>query len=259
MLFIGVMIAIGLAHWLVYTALLWMMIKLQNLNYNLLGLLGSSLLASALDYIPVVGCYIGWAALVICLWKCTGADIAPDVLFTVGVAGALMFCVNLFVIGWLMGNLSVISPSLADYGPGDSTEMSAAIDDDDDDDSEGDAAIGATPKPAAKAVAPTPKPAAKTGGWFRTSTPPAAPATTTTSSSQDASALSTQLTIKGIIVSPSQKSALIAHGRQIHDVRLGESFAINSDKGRVTLVCEDITHSAVVLTADGARVKLTLR
>src|SRR6185503_6092057 len=99
LLFIGIMVAIGLAHWLVYTALLWMMIKLQNMNYNLLGLLGSSLLASALDYIPVVGCYVGWAALVICLWKCTGADIAPDVLFTVGVAGALMFCVNLFAIG----------------------------------------------------------------------------------------------------------------------------------------------------------------
>ncbi|HEY0551181.1 MAG TPA: hypothetical protein VGF13_16365, partial [Verrucomicrobiae bacterium] len=128
------MIAIGLAHWLVYTALLWMMIKLQNLNYNLLGLLGSSLLASALDYIPVVGCYIGWAALVICLWKCTGADIAPDVLFTVGVAGALMFCVNLFVIGWLMGNLSMISPALAEYSPGDKTEMSAGMDEEEDED-----------------------------------------------------------------------------------------------------------------------------
>ena len=42
MLFIGIMIVIGLAHWLVYTALLWMMIKLQKMNYNLLGLLGSS-------------------------------------------------------------------------------------------------------------------------------------------------------------------------------------------------------------------------
>jgi hypothetical protein len=52
---------------------------------------------------------------------------------------------------------------------------------------------------------------------------------------------------------------LIANGGQIHDVRLGDSFAINSDKGRVTLVCEEITQSAVILTADGARVKLTLR
>src|SRR5687767_2304722 len=125
MLFIGVMVVVGLAHWLVYTGLLWMMIKLQKMNYNVLGLLGSSLLASALDYIPVVGCYLGWAALVICLWKCTGADIAPDVLFTVGVAGALMFCVNLFAIGWLMGNLQLISPALADYNTGDETEMAA--------------------------------------------------------------------------------------------------------------------------------------
>ena len=31
--------------WLVYTALLWFMIKIQKLNYNVFGLLGSSLAA----------------------------------------------------------------------------------------------------------------------------------------------------------------------------------------------------------------------
>ena len=254
MLFIGVMVAIGLAHWLVYTALLWMMIKLQNLNYNLLGLLGSSLLASALDYIPVVGCYIGWAALVICLWKCTGADIAPDVLFTVGVAGALMFCVNLFVIGWLMGNLSMISPSLADYGPGDTTQMSAGMDGEEED---GD---GETNRVATvAAVASAPKPATKFSGWFRSSASAPITATVTNPAPKDVGNLRSQLTIKGISVSPSQKSAMIANGRQILDVRVGDSFAVNSDKGRVTMVCEDITQSAVILAADGARVKLTLR
>jgi hypothetical protein len=52
---------------------------------------------------------------------------------------------------------------------------------------------------------------------------------------------------------------LIANGREIHDIRVGDSFAVNSDKGRVTLVCEEITQSAVILAADGARMKLTLR
>jgi hypothetical protein len=254
MLFIGVMIAIGLAHWLVYTALLWMMIKLQKMNYNLLGLLGSSLLASACDYIPIVGCYLGWAVLVICLWKCTGADIAPDVLFTVGVAGALMFCVNLFVIGWLMGNLSMISPSLADYGPGDKTEMSAGMDGDEEDE-DGETNRVAT----VAAAAPAPKPASKFGGWFRPSAPAPVATTVTNSAPKDIGNLPTQLTIKGISVSPSHKSAMIANGRQIHDVRVGDSFAVNSDKGRVTLVCEDITQSAVILAADGTRMKLTLR
>jgi hypothetical protein len=101
-----VAMAVGtFVQWVIYTALLWGMIKIQKLNYNLPGLLGSSLLATLIGLIPIVGPYLGWGVLVICLWKCTGADIAPDVLFTVGIAGALMFCFNLFLFGSLMGEL----------------------------------------------------------------------------------------------------------------------------------------------------------
>src|SRR5258706_3411534 len=84
-----------LMKWLVYTGLLWGMIKVQKLNYNLLGLFGSSLAATLVEFIPIVGPYLGYVVLVVCLWKCTQADIFPDVLFTVGIAGALMSCVNL--------------------------------------------------------------------------------------------------------------------------------------------------------------------
>lgn len=89
-------------YWLIYTLLLWIMIKIQKMNYSVIGLVASSALATGIAQIPFVGPYVGWAVLILCLWKVTGEDIWPDVFFTVAVAGALMFAVNLWVIGALM-------------------------------------------------------------------------------------------------------------------------------------------------------------
>lgn len=97
--------------WLVYTGLLWGMIRVQKLNYNVAGLFASSLVATLVANIPFVGGYLAYAVILLCLWKCTGADIVPDVIFTVCIAGALMFCFNLFAVGALMGKLR---PDLAD-------------------------------------------------------------------------------------------------------------------------------------------------
>jgi len=237
MMFILVPAVTGLAQWIIYTALLWGMIKVQRLNYNFLGLLGSSLLATALGYIPVVGTYVGWAALVICLWKCTKADIAPDVLFTVAVAGALMFCVNLFAIGWLMGNLHTLSPLLASAhgAEQDEPEMEGEL----------DRAETGDAKPALLAGTP----------WTNKTNASARPAAVSAVSRE----LKGQLTVKGISLGAAQKSVMIGHGKEIHDVRPGEGFTIQSEKGLVTLVCQEITISGVTLTANGAPFTLTLR
>lgn len=99
-------VAAGLTvSWLVYTVLLWLMIKIQRLNYSLRGLLVSSAIAVAVNQIPVVGVYLSAAVLLLCIRKVTGADMVPDVVFTVVIAGALMFCVDLWVLGAVMGRL----------------------------------------------------------------------------------------------------------------------------------------------------------
>ena len=85
-------------------AALWIMIKLQKLNYNFPGLLGCALLASALDKIPYVGHYIAVGALLYCVWLLTRSEYV-DVAFTVFVGYALMFGMNLWLIGALMGDL----------------------------------------------------------------------------------------------------------------------------------------------------------
>ena len=100
------------------TVALWIMIKLQSLNYNFLGLLGAAALASVLDRVLelTVGHFLGIyfssyvttpivvAVLFACLKKVTQAD-RTDVCFTIGVGYAVWFVINLFFMGALMGDL----------------------------------------------------------------------------------------------------------------------------------------------------------
>ena len=172
--------------WLVYTGLLWGMLRVQKLNYNLLGLFGSSLLATLVALIPVAGSYLSYAVLIICLWKCTGADIAPDITFTVGISGALMFCVNLFVIGALMGRLR---PDLAsDHGKGGSAAEQASVEEEEDFDETADG------------PAPTHSHASPSAGGQPRGTPARAGAGSVTASARSgpaAPAPSSPFTIKG--------------------------------------------------------------
>src|ERR1700690_966120 len=89
-------------------ALLWILIKLQkldqNLGYNFLQLLGVAALASGFDLIPYLGHYISVSPLLLGVQRVTRSPYA-DVLFTVAISYALMFGVNLFIIGSLMGDL----------------------------------------------------------------------------------------------------------------------------------------------------------
>ena len=102
--------------------LLWGMIKIQKLDqrfeYNFLGVLGSAALATGLDQIlqMTVGRFIGISfasyittpivvtVLLLCLKKVTHAPYV-DVVFTVAISYALLFGVNLFILGSLMGDL----------------------------------------------------------------------------------------------------------------------------------------------------------
>lgn len=271
------MVVVGIAHWAIYTALLWIMIKVQKLNYNWLGLLGSSALASAIDYIPVVGPYLGWVALVICLQKVTQADIAPDVLFTVAIAGSLMFCVNLFLLGSLMGTLHFAGyeepmdddGTLELVNSFDQSVRPVEPDDSDDDDPD------AEPKPVAKAPSkplvatsrPTTKPLIATKATAPAQTKPSAavatkpaaakPAVISEDGIRDASSLPAKLSLKGLALNSAQRTAMITDGRDIHTVAVGEFFSVRSPNGTLVLRCEDINNRGVILALDkGDRVRL---
>ena len=100
-----IMIVEYAARTAVLTLLLWLMIKLQKLNYFFLGLLGSAALACALDTIPYFGHYLAVPVLYFCIWKVTQASLVPDAIFTVVIAYALMFAVKVLLFTALIGDL----------------------------------------------------------------------------------------------------------------------------------------------------------
>jgi hypothetical protein len=207
----------GAIEWLVYSLLLWIMIKIQRLNYSGLGLLASAAIATGLTYIPVVGCYLAWAVLVILLWKCTGASIAPDVLFTVGITGALMFCFHLFALGAMMGQLR---PDLVASDA--ETDGSAVVDAKDDE------------------VPPAHKTPAKPEFVMAQNHPEAK-----------------NLALKGIALHSERPLAMIASGSKVYTLGPGEGVSMQFPKGMFRFQCEEIKPSYVMLRlAGGEKVRL---
>src|SRR4051794_30865695 len=69
---------------------LLILLRMQDLNYNLPGLIASAVLASGFDMIPFVGHYMAVSVLLLCVLKLTRAHFI-DVRFTVVVSFAVMF------------------------------------------------------------------------------------------------------------------------------------------------------------------------
>lgn len=232
---VGVVV-LSLAKWLVYTGLLWGMLKIQKLNYNVLGLFGSSLAATLVALIPYGGSYLSYVVLVLCLWKCTGAEIAPDILFTVGISGALMFCVNLFVIGTLMGS---VRPDLAanargGYGPTErmdpGSEATAGLDDGD-------------------------ETATNFSGVL-----PGAPTNGAAKSVDSIHAEAGPLVLKGLTLTSKRASAMISDGSHVYSVFPGESFTASVGSAPARYRCEEISRTNVTLrTDDGQRLVLRIQ
>src|SRR6185369_11996987 len=97
---------------------LLIMVKIQKIEFNFLGLLVAAALASALETViqnvgeAFLGIYLASTIttvivcpiLLICVAKATQAE-GIDVVFTVGVGYALQFGMNLFLLGALLGDL----------------------------------------------------------------------------------------------------------------------------------------------------------
>lgn len=260
--------------------LLWGMIKIQKLDqhtaYRFLWLLGSAALATGLDMIPYAGHYLAVSALLLCIKKTTGAPYV-DVLFTVAISYALMFGVNLFILGSLMGDLR---PSARNSEEFEIVTQRQEIK------KEHQTAIK-TNLPAQKANPPAPSaPANSTkpakGAALRTNLPapsastnsvkpPAEAAPKTNQPAQSAptnsvskspakpvEALVKYFVVKGVTRNAAKSAVTIQSGAKIYTVFLGETVLMQTPDGPIPVRFKDLGEDWVVLEINGEQALLPI-
>ena len=257
----GFSVAIEFAGQTAFLALaLWIMLKLQKLHWSIPGVLGSAILASGLDFIPYVGHYISAAVLLFCIAKLSRPDSYTDVIFTVGIAYALMFCMNLFLMGAMMDDLKPFIQVKADSKEAEGNIPSAAI-------------LDQTNQSMAK-TAPATEPGGKTDSTnSSTNQTPVAPATENTtpvpttqpdlktnvvSVPLSARDIVSKFKLKGVSKSASQTLAMISTGTKTETIGRGESIQVDTAKGRVVARCEAVSEHEVVMNVEGEKVTLQL-
>ena len=241
---------------IILTLSLWIMIKVQKLNYNVPGLLGTAALTSAVDEIStlVLSHFLGGylasyvstpivvVVLAVCIHKLTEAD-PVDVTFTIVVGYAVWFCLNLFFFAALMGDLS---PS-ARYAEEDHNAMEP----------EAEYQAVETNRPAPPAlktnkvagnVAPPTKPAIPSASAGDTDNP--APANSANVSARG-------LTLKGII-GGAKPSAMIATGVRTYTFFEGDFLTVDTAEGKVDVRCEKLETNRVLLNVAGESLTLSL-
>jgi hypothetical protein len=201
---------------------LWVMVKLQKFQYNFPGLLGSAALASALDMVPYCGHFIAVPVLYGCLMKVTREDLT-GVIFTGAIAYALVFVMNLFFIGSLVGGLLAFSIK-----------------------SGSDKAMAREPEEEEQSVTNSNDLALtqKTNAQ-----PLAAP------SAKPKPEVVRNLELKGVIKGANPMAMIFTAGKT-HTLGVGESFLVETPRGKVKVRLEKVEDTLVVLNAAGEQVEL---
>ena len=225
---------------------LLVMIKIQKLEWNFLDLLVAAVVGSGLDMIPFVGHYLAVIALWFCIKDTTNGDLFPDVAFTVGIGYALVFCINLFVLGSLMGNLrpsarnaepasqkakvkaKLVAVAKVDKKPKPpaSKEPTNAV-----------ALPSSVPEPPSPAREPARQPAAQLAG-------------------NPEREISKIFSIRGVIESSEKPVVTIHSGMHAYTVIPGETRAMETTGGRIKVRCDGVRDHQVLLTISGEQVAI---
>jgi hypothetical protein len=208
------------------------LIKLQKLDqndsYHFMKVVGVIALASGLNLVPYFGRYLSSLTLALGLKMVTRSPYV-DVAFTIVISGGIMFLVNLFIIGTLMGDLRPSMNDDGDAGP----------------------SVSATQEPASdaepEAVAPTNPPAH----------PAAAPAAAKPAPAKPAPAGPKHLAIKGLTRNGAKSVIIIDSGLKTYTLFLGDSAAMETADGTKSVRFESLDADSVTLNVDGQPLKLS--
>ena len=89
----------------ILTAALWIMLKVQHFDWSTPGLIGAAAVACALDRIPFVGWELSFVVLLFCVKALIHSRTFTDAIFSVAIAYAITFAVNMFLLTALVGDL----------------------------------------------------------------------------------------------------------------------------------------------------------
>ncbi|MFZ0826797.1 MAG: hypothetical protein WAO02_05675 [Verrucomicrobiia bacterium] len=247
--------------------LLWLMIKIQKLDQNfgfsLVRVLGAAALATGLGLILqiVLGQLLGivlvtyisspivFIVLLYRVKKVTGADYV-DVLFTVAIARALLFAVNLLLLTSLMGDLRPRVQTPGEFeaaGPPPETRA------------KGPPAVQPAngSAPAAKPVAA--KPMATTG--FKANSP--APGEPTNVATQPVPAepeenLSQYFSVKGVTRNGAHSAVTVQTEARTYTVLLGEAVLMQTSEGPISVRFSDLGEDSATLEINGEPAKFRI-
>jgi len=208
---------------------LWILILIQKLNYQLLGLLGTAALVSTIDrgLDLFLGHYLGTyettsismpvvlAVLYFCLKKVTLAD-RTDIYFTVGVGYALVFCMNLWLLGALLGDLR---PSARFSGSTSAAELPMETNDP-------PSAVSGTNPPARRAASPA---------------IPVSP-----------------FVINGITRNGNNSTVTVQNGKKTLTIFFGEAVTFQTSDGPASVRFKQLNNDSVVLTVNDTDMKLPI-
>jgi hypothetical protein len=214
-------------------AALWIMIKIQKLNYNFLGLLGAAALASAICLIPLpfrISKIISCGVLLLCISKVTRAEFV-DVKFTVAIGYALLFGMNLWLFGSLMGDLR---PSAREA---DNQVATEEVQQDDD--------TASAPQTAATSTNRTPVAAKMQTAKTQTAKSPEQPLP--------------QLSVKSLIRNGSKSSVTLQGDTDSRIIFLGDTEMVHTATGSLKVRFDGLTDESVILTVGDQQVKLPAR
>ena len=221
------------------TVLLWIMIKLQKFDYVLISLIGAAAIASGLDMIPVVGHYVAVPVLYFCVWKITQSSLVPDAMFTVVIAYALMFLVNILLLTAFIGDLRP-SARLRDAGDLDDTNETQFAE-------SSTAATPARPAGLKSLFHSTNSGALQAKSGQGKASPP-----------KPAATLADNFTLKGITRNADKSMALIDTGVKTYSLYVGDLTPVKIPEGNSQLQLKEVGPGWASVLIDGKPVILKL-
>lgn len=244
-------------RFILLTVSLWIMLRIQELNYTIPGIIFCSALASACDSLPVpIGAHaLAVGVLIFSVIKLTRAHFV-DVRFTVVISYAVMFLIQMLIISAVPFDLNVFARSHKDT----LAKLHLVPDDGGTDgllSTNGSLATSPADKPSDN-PSPAAKPSQDTNHAVPSSSglqaaapsntqPVATPASIPALSKKVVDAFS----LKGVMGNPGNMTVMIGTGTRTYSLQVGETAPVDTTAGKMDVTVTEATQNRAVLKING--------